>query len=69
MDNIKMDLEEGCGMGWTILAQTLVSVVFNLGAPQNAGPFSRSLTTGGVWSSAQLLRVSYSCNTDCKYFV
>jgi hypothetical protein len=61
-----MDLREvgWVDVDWIVLAQdrnrwsALVNAVMNHRVPLNAGKLSSSLTTGGLWSSAQFLRVS-----------
>jgi hypothetical protein len=66
-DNIKMDLREigRDGVDWIGLAQdrdkgrALVNVVMNAQVPGSAGKLSSGFTTGGLFSSAQLHRVSY----------
>jgi hypothetical protein len=68
VDNIKMDLGE---IGWggvdrIGLSQdrdkwrALFNSVMNLRIPYNAGKLSSGFTTGGLSSSAQLHRVSFS---------
>jgi hypothetical protein len=67
VDNVRMDLGEvgWVDVDWTGLAQdmnrwrALVNSVLNLRVPLNAGKLSSRLTTGGLSSSARLLRVSY----------
>jgi hypothetical protein len=66
VDNIKMYLVkiELDVVDWIDLAQdryrwrVLVIAVMNLRVPQNAGKLSSDSTSGGLSSSAQLLRVS-----------
>jgi hypothetical protein len=66
MHNIKMDLREigWGGMDWIELAQdrdqwrAFVKTVMNLWAPQNAGKFLSSCTTGAFSRRAQLREVS-----------
>jgi hypothetical protein len=66
VDNIRVDLEE---VGWSDVDwsssgydrnrwRALVNSVLSLWVPQNAGKLSSGLTTGGLSSSAQLLRNS-----------
>jgi hypothetical protein len=66
VDNIRMDLvEAGWGdVDWIGLAQdwdmwrALVNSLLNLPVPKKAGKLSSVLITGGLWSGAQLQRVS-----------
>jgi hypothetical protein len=67
VDNIRMDLGEvGWGdVNWIGLAKdrnrwrALVNLVLNLRVPQNVRKLSSGLTSGGLFHSAQLYRVSY----------
>jgi hypothetical protein len=66
MDNIRVDLGEvgWSDVDWIGLGQdrnrwrALVNSVLNLRVPRNAGKLSSVLTSSGLWSSAQLHRVS-----------